>query len=56
MADFANSWPSDPRATRRDLLLARLEQMLDALRRDGVAPPVALEELLARNRTPLPPP
>jgi hypothetical protein len=47
--------PSDGRATRRELLLRRLVQMLDELALAGVAGPEALEDLVRRNPTPISP-
>jgi hypothetical protein len=55
MDDFANPLPSDGRATRRQLLLRRLSQMLDEMRLGGVSGPAPLEDLVERNRTATPP-
>ena len=51
----SNPLPSDPRATLRELLLRRLAQMLHDMRRDGIAGPTALEDLVRRNPTPAAP-
>lgn len=42
----SNPFPSDARATRRELLLRRLAQMMDEMRREGITGPEAFEDLL----------
>ncbi len=49
MDDDSNPWPGDGRATRRELLLLRLARTLEDMRREGLACPVALEELCRRS-------
>mgnify|MGYP001075040146 CR=1 FL=1 len=55
MDDVSNPSGPDARATRQDLLLRRLAQMLGDLRRLGIAGPAAFEELLDRTGTPVRP-
>jgi hypothetical protein len=55
MDDDLRPSPPDRRATRRDLLLRRLVQMLGELRQGGTTGPAAFEELARRSPTRTPP-
>ena len=55
MDDDSNRLLPDRRATRRDLLLRRLAQMLAELRQGGTNGPAAFETLVRRSATPAPP-
>jgi hypothetical protein len=55
MDDDSNRLLPDRRATRRDLLLRRLAQMLAELRQGGTTGPAAFEMLVRRSATPAPP-
>jgi hypothetical protein len=41
--------PGEARATRREVLLRRLAETLDEMRRSGVLCPAALEDLVLRH-------
>lgn len=47
--------PSDARATRHELLLRRLAQMLDEMALAGMSGPEAFEDLVRRNPMPFAP-
>jgi hypothetical protein len=55
MDDDCHSSPPEGHATRRDLLLRRLAQMLDELRQEGMTGPAAFEALARRSPTRTPP-
>jgi hypothetical protein len=55
MDDDLNRLLHDRRATRRELLLRRLAQMLAELRQTGTPGPAAFEALLRRNPVRTPP-
>jgi hypothetical protein len=47
--------PRDARATRRELLLRRLSQVIEEMRLLDIAGPAAFDDLLRRNSRPITP-